>query len=164
MGKIEITLSDFILAITFLALLWYSWETRQMRKEIVEQTKFQLAPFLTVGFDFKSKWLFVINYGEATARNIEVSCSPPPYDQGSFLKISTIYKGEMEYLRTKIGKGDDDLSCGLDAFRGAGQTVFHLKYQNIFDKVYESEVVLKGANFFLTEFKAINQKRLKEVS
>jgi len=50
MEGIKITLSDIILAITFLALVWYAWETRQMRKEIVEQTKLQVAPFLTMDF------------------------------------------------------------------------------------------------------------------
>lgn len=155
MGKIDITLSDFILGITFLALLWYSWETRQMRKEVVEQTKFQLAPFLTMGFDFDSKWLLVINYGEATARNIEVECSPTPEYMGPFLRISTIYKGEKEVLSSK-SKNDEriTLSCSLNNFRK--ETVFSLKYQNIFDKKYESKVILKGSNIYLSEFRVMN--------
>jgi len=52
MGKVEITLSDFILTMTFFALLWYSWETRQMRKEIVDQTNFEVCGTLLTKLNY----------------------------------------------------------------------------------------------------------------
>lgn len=43
-GKtVSVTLTDIILFITFAIIAWYSWETREMRKEIVNQTKVQAA-------------------------------------------------------------------------------------------------------------------------
>jgi hypothetical protein len=150
-----ISTADIVLTITAGVIFWYSWETRQMRKEIVEQTKFQLSPFLTIDLNFESLELFVINYGEATARNIEVDCSPAIEYMGPFLKISTIYKGEKENLRIKSKNNElISTSCTLNNFQK--ETTFCLKYQNIFDKQYESKVVLKSSTIYLSEFKAVN--------
>ena len=41
-----ITISDRILFLTFLALIWYAWETRGMKNEIVTQTELFQKPIL----------------------------------------------------------------------------------------------------------------------
>ncbi len=68
-----ITLSDVILSLTFFALLWYTWETRGMHKEIVDQTRLQLTPFVVIALENDA--LMAVNHGESTATNIEFRCS-----------------------------------------------------------------------------------------
>lgn len=40
------TISDRILFLTFWALLWYTWETREMKKEMVHQGKLEQKPIM----------------------------------------------------------------------------------------------------------------------
>jgi len=103
-----------------------------MRKEIVEQTKLQSAAFLTMGFGPVNHYLFVINYGETTARNIEVECSPFPLHVRPFLKISTIHKGENSCLRAR-SEHDERISFSCSLYNFKEEIVFHIKYHNIFD-------------------------------
>ncbi|MFH1657587.1 MAG: hypothetical protein ABH919_03905 [bacterium] len=42
------TISDRILFLTFLALIWYAWETRGMKNEMVTQTELEQRPFLAM--------------------------------------------------------------------------------------------------------------------
>lgn len=43
---IFLNLGNLILFITFLALAWYSWETRGMRKEMIKQTQLEQMPIV----------------------------------------------------------------------------------------------------------------------
>lgn len=42
------SLSDKILFATFLALIWYAWETKGMKKEMIYQSELQAMPFLVI--------------------------------------------------------------------------------------------------------------------
>lgn len=42
------SLSDKILFATFLALIWYAWETKGMKREMVYQSELQSMPFLAI--------------------------------------------------------------------------------------------------------------------
>ncbi len=99
--------------------------------------------------------LLVVNCGEATARNIQVDCSSFPEDTESFERISTINKGEGKYLRKKIRNLNIiGVSIGHD-FRE--ETTFHIRYENILGKRYESKVILKTSGlFFLSEFNVVS--------
>jgi len=50
--------------------------------------------------------LLIINHGETTARNTETECLPVPEGAGSFVKISTLHKGEKKYLKKENKSGD----------------------------------------------------------
>lgn len=41
-----VSLGDIFLFVTFLALVWYAWETGEMRKEMVRQTEVEQMPFM----------------------------------------------------------------------------------------------------------------------
>jgi len=152
-----ISSGDIVLIITAGAVFWYSYETRQMRKEIVEQTKLQLAPFLTMDFEFRNICsLLIINRGEATARNIETECLPLPDGFGPFVKISTLAKDEKKYLKYESKDSNSVIGRStLSDFRQ--ETIFRIRYENIFGKRYESKVILKDSGlFFLNEFKVVS--------
>ncbi len=66
--------NNIILSLTFLALVWYSWETRRMVNQIVKQNKLQLSPFLVVYFrgDGAAKKFRIRNLGRGVALNIQI--------------------------------------------------------------------------------------------
>ncbi len=145
----KITLSDLILFATFLALLWYAWETRKMRREIVEQTKLQLTPFVVVLSE--DPQLTVANYGESTARNIQIKCSSLVKNVPTPLPISALPKGEKKGLEIKSSGGFTALLT-ID-FKGAEEIHFELEYANIFEVRYQTKGILTSAGFSVTEFR-----------
>ncbi len=69
---------DVTLFITLLAILWYSWETHKMRREMVDQKELLLLPipnleFKEVDQDYK---LFIKNIGNKPMLNIKVQPFP----------------------------------------------------------------------------------------
>ena len=145
----KITLSDLILFATFLALLWYAWETRRMRKQIVDQTKLQLTPFVVILVE--DSLVMVANYGESTARNIEIKCSSSVKEVPKPLPINALPKGEKKGLEIKSGGGFTALLT-ID-FEGAKEIHFELKYSNIFEMKYQTKGTLKNEGFSVIEFK-----------
>lgn len=59
-----------ILFLTFLAIVWYAFETRKLWKENVKQTELQLTPYLIL--DYKDD-LICRNIGNGSAINVEIS-------------------------------------------------------------------------------------------
>ena len=70
------TMSDKILFLTFLALLWYAWETRCMKKEMVEQTQLEQKPIVDLFYrpttPNHEQCLRLRNSGKGVAYNIGV--------------------------------------------------------------------------------------------
>lgn len=68
--------SDKILFVTFLALVWYAWETREMRKEMVAQNELEQKPIVDLFFRPKTNnheaYLRLRNSGKGVAYNISV--------------------------------------------------------------------------------------------
>lgn len=56
-----------IQALTFLALLWYAWETRRLRQETGKQVRISVMPVLRVLFHRAPEGIFVENVGQGTA-------------------------------------------------------------------------------------------------
>jgi hypothetical protein len=65
-------ISDLILFATFLALLWYSWETMGMKEEMMRQNDISIKPELVFYYD-KDKKFYLKNIGNGNAYNIEIS-------------------------------------------------------------------------------------------
>jgi hypothetical protein len=146
----KITFSELILFATFLALLWYAWETRRMRKEMVDQTELQLTPFLVIIVETHE--VMVANYGESTARDIEIKCSSSV--KGVLkpcLPTNSLPKGEKKVLEIATSGGFAFLLT--DDFEGAKEIHFELKYSNILGKKYQTKGTLKNEGFSVTEFK-----------
>lgn len=75
-------LNNIIIAITFLAILWYAWETRGMRKEMInqanvmlEQTEISIMPILHIDeeiIDDNRYVFFLKNFGNFPAFNVSI--------------------------------------------------------------------------------------------
>lgn len=67
-------ISNIILSLTFVAIIWYSWETRRIANQIVKQNQLQLSPFLVVYFrgDGSAKKFRIRNLGKGVALNIQI--------------------------------------------------------------------------------------------
>jgi hypothetical protein len=68
--KSEMT-SPYLLFLTLVAIFWYSWETRGLKKQMVLQNEFSLRPRL-VFYAIAGRQLRVKNIGNGAALNIHV--------------------------------------------------------------------------------------------
>jgi len=59
-----------VLAVTAVAILWYSYETRKMRNEMVKQTELSIRPQIVARLDEKGEYFYVKNVGHDAAFNI----------------------------------------------------------------------------------------------
>ena len=169
-----ITLADVILSLTFLALLWYAWETREMRKALVSQTEILSSPFISIFIepDFSDQQrlkLYVMNLGEVTARNIRLEASQAlreGEEDAFFRPVETLAKSEKKDLKIewrskqngKITKGPSsalthiflpELRTGslVNAF------LFKLEFQNIYYETYKTDVIYKDQEFSIKNFR-----------
>lgn len=60
------TTNDFLLYITFLAIVWYSWETKKLREETSFQKHLNVYPLLTVQM-IDAKRFAIVNIGKGPA-------------------------------------------------------------------------------------------------
>jgi hypothetical protein len=65
-------LNLFVLAATGAAVVWYSWETRQLRRTTVRQTLLQIRPFLSLRYGQEDRKLWIHNIGKGVAREVRV--------------------------------------------------------------------------------------------
>ncbi len=96
----EVTITDGILFITFLALLLYARETFYLRKEAQKQSQKTFTPYLMLEVGLGG--LYLKNYGEGIACNIVFDSN---FGQVDCLKISTIKPGGSERILTKEETG-----------------------------------------------------------
>jgi hypothetical protein len=163
--------SDFILFITFLAILWYSWETKKLREETSSQKHLNVYPFLVIK-EYNSG-LYIVNIGRGPAMWPELEMSGNlTIGTPSFLysrTIPTIFEdpnakipllafsvGEMEsfeeYQRGNENK-EKTKSNTLDfqSILKNGEVI--LKYRDIYGKMYISKIQLTPAGPWLEEYK-----------
>jgi uncharacterized protein YneR len=62
-----------LLTITAVIVFWYTLETREMRKEIVNQNQINIMPILVLRLDEEKRKFFLENHGNFPAFNIEFS-------------------------------------------------------------------------------------------
>jgi hypothetical protein len=148
---ISISLSDLILFITFIAICWYSWETRKMRKEIVSQTKIQSTPFISVfenGEWFSPPYEWCIrNDGEGTAIQIHFQVVGD-YEKAlpTFKQIQTLPKGERETLEIESGHPFGDVM--FEKYR-RDRILLKLEYKNILNETYHADLVFDNGVFLI---------------
>ena len=159
LGYIDI--SNYILLVTFFAVLWYAWEARKTAKEMEEQNKLQLLPFLV--FDFLQnaegkKHLHIKNIGKGIARNIH--CEDTNEDKNKlsiyFEDIILLEPSEIKNISAKKGYGrpldakfGEEL-CEFDFRNSDGPITFHNKeplrsqiivsFDSIFGKRYSQKI------------------------
>lgn len=70
---IHITIfTTIILFLTFLAIIWYAWETRKLWKETVKQTELNLRPFVVITYSENERKFKLINLGNTPALNVKI--------------------------------------------------------------------------------------------
>lgn len=61
-----------ILFLTFMAIVWYAFETRKLWKEAVKQTRLSMRPIVVITYDERERKFKYINYGNTPAFNIKI--------------------------------------------------------------------------------------------
>lgn len=69
-------INSIILGVTFLSILWYSWETRQLRKVTSNQMELSLRPLIIILFDEGSSKFFLKNIGNGPSFKIKIKDIP----------------------------------------------------------------------------------------
>ena len=160
---------DFILFITFLAILWYSWETKKLREETASQKHLNVFPFLVVKeYD---DGLYVVNIGRGPAMWPEVSgdftIGTPSFlysrviptifdDPYAKIRLFSISVGELEsredYQKEKENKKNEKRNT-IDSQISFKRGEIILKYKDIYEKTYVSKIQLTPLGPYLEEYK-----------
>ena len=164
---------SLVLIITAGVVFWYAWETREMRKALVNQTKILSSPFISISLepDFADQQylkLYAMNLGEVTARNIRLESSQALQegDEDVFFRpLETLAKGEKKDLkiawkskeRGEITKGPSfplthTFLAGLRTRSLVNAFLFKLEFQNIFYETYKTDVIYKDQEFSMKNF------------
>lgn len=96
----SLNIQNFILLITFIAITWYSIETKLLKNATNIANAIQAEPFLVLQYritDGKEE-LFIVNYGKGPAFNIGMEIE----NIQSFFKFSLTNGNPLGYLEKKI--------------------------------------------------------------
>lgn len=159
-------LTMIVLAVTAGAILWYSWETRKMRNEMIKQTELSIRPQIIAYLDEKGEYFFIKNVGYGTAMNIMVDdlylWEKPPYEiKIAFSRIDAIMPEEAKKLihtpYTAGRKTDWNFISNLNP-QWASQTYqLNITYDNIEETKYLSIVQCGKAGIRLLENKKLDK-------
>jgi hypothetical protein len=69
-------LADIALILTFLALLWYSFETRGMKNQLVRQNELSLRPCILISYEIDQGSYCFINVGNGPALHVQLKEIP----------------------------------------------------------------------------------------
>jgi len=155
--KIE-RINAYILFLTLLAILEYSWETRKLRVQsekqtalTIEHTELSLRPHLEIVFQRANFRLHNIGYGPATNIRIDhaiVSVPSIPPVRFKFTCPPIVRKDEYQPIEIKIfwAKTDGpalDIGPGLFTPPLATETIkIRIHYENLIGRQYDRELVI----------------------
>ena len=99
------SISDFVLFLTFLAILWYSWETRGLKTQIAKQIELSLRPLVLINWISPGKYVLRnIGNGPALAIQLgEIMVVDKPEIKYTFRKIDLMEPKEQRDLEILIG-------------------------------------------------------------
>jgi hypothetical protein len=150
--------SEVIYFLTGLVLIWYTWETREVRKAMLRQAALQIRPFLGIEYGEDRK-IWVHNLGKGVARDIK--CHNVPLVQGQpGDTIITVEWKPIDFLpdgqkRELIGEGafvqggdeerakfSDRLKIWLANFGPDGRSAYEfiIDYRDLTGKQYRAAV------------------------
>jgi len=147
-------LSPYLLFLTLVAIFWYSWETRGLKKEMVLQNELSLRPRL-IFFAISQRTLWVKNIGNGAALDIQIG--------DYLLKFSDIMEilyrfecqnmlepGEASELSVKIGEGEAPRDAGymelaqLEPMSAPNTLEIRFIYKNVLGKEYKDDTSRLG--------------------
>lgn len=157
-GSVEI--GDKILFITFWALLWYAWETRGMKKEMVEQTQLEQKPIVDLFYRPKTEkhkeYLRIRNSGKGVAYSIRVEQIIIKDKKFSF------YFDDPNAILVPLG---DEKTLYVDVWNGKshlGEGQLDFLKNTISPQIIYSEQDLKEAKFIIS-YENANKKKYQRV-
>jgi len=138
-------LNPLILLLTLLAIIWYAWQTRGMKKQMIKQKELSMRPFIVLAHDGDRYILKNIGYGPAIdikMDNIAIS----KIDEKltiiySFKKVDIITVGETAALNICYENGnpatDSDQAAIMPQF-AVKSFNFRIIYHNLENKAYST--------------------------
>ena len=165
-------LTDLILFLTFVAIIWYSFETSEMKKQIVEQNKLSICPILVMYYrkkDNNRRQLRIRNIGKHAALKIKFS-GYKSENKGTTVEMvpkieepSLIIPNEERNVVIKElqidGKSFGRQGWEYNPFSGLkGGDIVIINFKDIRGNKYESKVSLKN-NSELIYFKEIKHEK-----
>jgi len=136
------SISSIILSLTFLAILWYAWETRGLKIQIIRQTELSLRPLVLIDWISPGKYVLK-NIGNGPALDIqidEISLIDELAIKYSFKRIDLLETKEQRDLEILIG-GRTAIIMELGAImpHSAGKDFdYFIKYADLNGMRYES--------------------------
>jgi|SRR4030043_1278258 hypothetical protein len=107
---VKVTLSDLILFVTFLALLWYSLETRRMRKEIGYQNKISTMPNLNFYMDTTENQFYLENYSRFPAFKLTIAEKQmDKHFKFVFEQVNSVLPGQRKAFSVRILKEQKEI-------------------------------------------------------
>jgi len=153
------TLNIVVLFITFLALVWYAWETKKMKEQVIEQTKLLICPFLvinpkneTLATGGSYKEFKIRNVGKGVALKIQFSKCKICKGKGNIpgiKKSPTLMPGEEKDIIVKesVVKGRSwPMKDKAEPFSSINDNVKNvtIKFEDIRGNEYKSKISLKN--------------------
>lgn len=155
---------SIVLIITAGVVFWYAWETRQMRRTMVYQTRIHATPLIHVYIKSGSPTgatrhkCWAKNVGEGTAIKIEFSALNPFQGQTPIFKeIEALPKGdelplEIKKIKTAGGETSGEIQetnflQTLMVFSLQGEVSFKLRFRNILNDPMEYELTFRNDEF-----------------
>ena len=153
----SLSISNAILAITALIILWYSYETAIMRKEMVKQNMMVMRP--VINLKLNDNKVYFKNEGSGPALNIRVAdfnqmiLNKTAADNNSSCEIhpvSYIAQSDIEEMiiyRINLVTGEKSDVSQPDIFFGVGKQVqLTILYTDIEDTKYETKIKTSSGN------------------
>jgi len=154
------SLSDKILFATFLALIWYAWETRKMRKEMVVQNELEQKPIVDLFYRPKTtkhdEYLRLRNSGKGVAYNINVQTITIENKKFKF------YLDDPNLILTPLG---NEQTLHVDAWNNKshlGEGQLHFLKNTISPQTIYSKNDLKKIRFIIF-YENANKKKYQRI-
>ena len=170
-----------VLFLTFLAIVWYAYETRKLWKETVKQTKLQLTPHLIL--DYKDN-LICRNIGNSSAINVEISTfeaidkdSEKLVFRVTFPPLYVLEPKQEKIIEPEIKFENKDLEYLVEGFEFAGKKFFPffpeeskkkeypliIDYENLENVPFRTKVTIKcrEEKIKILEIKEVQKKEGK---
>ena len=97
-------MANFILFVTFLAIVWYSWETRKLGRVTAKHLTVEIEPIIAVE-DIDGFYLRVKNIGRNPALNIKIQEIKNRRCLGSNDSYDISFEGSPHFLRPNVDTG-----------------------------------------------------------
>jgi hypothetical protein len=136
-------LNPLILLLTLVAIIWYAWETRGMKKQMIEQKDLSMRPFIFLKYHMFHYRLRNIGYGPAI--NIKMdNIAVTQIDERltikySFTAVDVLAPGETADLEICYENGNPAIASDQAAIMpktAAKSFDFKIRYHNLENKEY----------------------------